>query len=243
MKVSATTNSGGKPMSTTRTVPARSAPGSSITPTLAAPNVTVRSAQTASPSTAPVAPSTPDGMSTATTGAFAGVQRSRSRRPTRPRARRGTRSRRSRRSRRRRGRVPERDPRARTGGRAPGSPRHPLGVRGGGLAEIVETSTTPRRDGACPTEPDAGRRRTRHHRCSPCRTPPRRDGRTRHHTDRPRPAPPTVRRAPSDARPVRPRPASLGRVPRPAAGTRTGFTHSVSRHRDGERPRRWSSRG
>ena len=37
-------------------------------PTLAAPNVTVRSARTASPSTAPVAPSTPDGMSTDTIG-------------------------------------------------------------------------------------------------------------------------------------------------------------------------------
>ncbi len=48
--------------------PRSSAPGSSTTPTLAAPNVTVRSARTASPSTAPVAPFTPEGMSTATTG-------------------------------------------------------------------------------------------------------------------------------------------------------------------------------
>ena len=61
--------SDGNPMSATRTAPANSAPGSTTTPTLGAPNVTVRSARTASPSTAPVAPFTPDGMSTATTGA------------------------------------------------------------------------------------------------------------------------------------------------------------------------------
>ena len=56
-------------MSATRTAPASSAPGRITTPTFGAPNVTVRSARTASPSTAPVAPFTPDGMSTATTGA------------------------------------------------------------------------------------------------------------------------------------------------------------------------------
>ena len=56
-------------MSATRTAPASSAPGRIATPTFGAPNVTVRSARTASPSTAPVAPFTPDGMSTATTGA------------------------------------------------------------------------------------------------------------------------------------------------------------------------------
>ena len=55
-------------MSATRTAPANSAPGRSTTPTFGAPKVTVRSARTASPSTAPVAPFTPEGMSTATTG-------------------------------------------------------------------------------------------------------------------------------------------------------------------------------
>ena len=62
------TRASGNPMSTTRSAPARSAPGMSTAPTFAAPNVTVRSLLTASPSTAPVLPSTPEGMSTATTG-------------------------------------------------------------------------------------------------------------------------------------------------------------------------------
>ena len=69
---SRTTSSGvvsvAKPMSTTRTVPACSAPGNRTAPSLGAPNVTVTSAHTASPSTVPVAPSTPEGISTATTG-------------------------------------------------------------------------------------------------------------------------------------------------------------------------------
>ena len=68
--------SSGDPMSTTRTVPERSAPGSSTEPTFAAPNATVRSAQTAEPSTAPVRPSTPEGMSAATTGARAALSAS-----------------------------------------------------------------------------------------------------------------------------------------------------------------------
>ncbi len=45
-----------------------SAPGSRTSPGFGAPNVTVRSARTAAPSTAPVSPFTPEGMSTATSG-------------------------------------------------------------------------------------------------------------------------------------------------------------------------------
>ena len=44
------------------------APGSRTSPGFGAPNVTVRSARTAGPSTAPVSPFTPEGMSTATSG-------------------------------------------------------------------------------------------------------------------------------------------------------------------------------
>ncbi len=58
-------------MSTTRTSPASSAPGRTTTPVFAASNVTVIAATTAAPSVAPDAPSTPDGTSTATTGAGA----------------------------------------------------------------------------------------------------------------------------------------------------------------------------
>ena len=58
-------------MSTTRTSPANSAPGSSTAPVFAAPNATVRSARTATPSTAALVPSTPLGMSTATIGTSA----------------------------------------------------------------------------------------------------------------------------------------------------------------------------
>ncbi len=54
-------------MSATSTTPASVAPGRSTTPAFGAPNVTVRSARTAAPATAPVAPSTPEGTSTATT--------------------------------------------------------------------------------------------------------------------------------------------------------------------------------
>ena len=55
-------------MSTTRRMPACSAPGISTVPSFGAPKETVSSARTASPSTTPVAPFTPEGMSTATTG-------------------------------------------------------------------------------------------------------------------------------------------------------------------------------
>jgi hypothetical protein len=55
-------------MSATSSTPACIAPGYSTSPTLGAPKVTVTSAATAGPRTAPLSPSTPDGMSTATTG-------------------------------------------------------------------------------------------------------------------------------------------------------------------------------
>jgi hypothetical protein len=60
--------SGGNPIGSTSITPADVAPGSNTSPGLGAPNVTVRSACAAAPATAPVAPSTPEGMSTATTG-------------------------------------------------------------------------------------------------------------------------------------------------------------------------------
>src|SRR5260370_52535 len=56
------------PMSATSTSPAWPAPGWNTSPGLSAENVTVCEACTASPSTAPVRPFTPDGMSTATHG-------------------------------------------------------------------------------------------------------------------------------------------------------------------------------
>ena len=57
------------PMSTTRTRPACERPGSNTSPGLRAAKVTVLDRRcTAVPCTAPVRPSTPDGMSTATTG-------------------------------------------------------------------------------------------------------------------------------------------------------------------------------
>ena len=86
----------GKPTSATRTSPASSAPGSSTTPTFGAPNVTVSSATDRGPEHGPGPPSTPDGMSTATTGRAA-PQARRWRRPTRPPGSPGTRSRRPRR--------------------------------------------------------------------------------------------------------------------------------------------------
>jgi hypothetical protein len=58
----------GNPICSTSTTPACLAPGSRISPGFGAPNVTVRSARTAGPSTAPVSPFTPEGMSTATSG-------------------------------------------------------------------------------------------------------------------------------------------------------------------------------
>src|SRR5947209_13187103 len=59
--------SGASPMSTGSTSPAWTAPGPTTSPGLRQPNVTVTSAGTASPGTAPVSASTPDGTSTATT--------------------------------------------------------------------------------------------------------------------------------------------------------------------------------
>ena len=70
----ARTRSSGKPMSTTRTMPACSAPGIRTAPSFTAPNVTVSRARTASPSTTPVVPFTPEGMSTATIGTPASLR-------------------------------------------------------------------------------------------------------------------------------------------------------------------------
>ena len=58
----------GMPMSTTTTSPACSLPGWKTMPSLRAAMVTVVVARMAGPSTLPVSPSTPEGMSTATTG-------------------------------------------------------------------------------------------------------------------------------------------------------------------------------
>ena len=55
-------------MSATSSRPASSVPGSKTTPGFNAPHTTVASAWTASPRTAPDSPSTPEGMSIATTG-------------------------------------------------------------------------------------------------------------------------------------------------------------------------------
>ena len=63
---------GRRPISTSSTVPACPAPGSISRPGLIAPNVTVTSARTAGPSTAPVSASVPLGRSTATTVGPAG---------------------------------------------------------------------------------------------------------------------------------------------------------------------------
>ena len=58
-----------RPMSATTTRPAQNRPGATARPTFAAWNVTVRSASTTAPAISPVEASTPDGISTATTGA------------------------------------------------------------------------------------------------------------------------------------------------------------------------------
>src|SRR5215211_6975877 len=63
------------PMSATTTSPERKRPGPTTRPTLSPCIVTVTSATTASPGTSPVEASTPDGMSTATTGAGASLIR------------------------------------------------------------------------------------------------------------------------------------------------------------------------
>ena len=55
-------------MSTTRTIPACSLPGSTNSPGFAAWKVAVATARTAAPATSPVAASTPLGTSQATTG-------------------------------------------------------------------------------------------------------------------------------------------------------------------------------
>jgi hypothetical protein len=58
----------GMPMSASTMLPQCSRPGMSRCPGFLRKNVTVRSARTARPRTSPVAPSTPDGISTAITG-------------------------------------------------------------------------------------------------------------------------------------------------------------------------------
>ena len=65
-------------MSTSSTTPACSAPGSTSSPGLSVPKVTVTSARTATPSTSPVDASTPLGTSTATTQRLGQVARRRS---------------------------------------------------------------------------------------------------------------------------------------------------------------------
>ena len=64
---------GPRPMSTNSTTPAWPAPGSMSSPGLMRPKVTVTSARTAGPATAPVSASMPDGRSTATVTAFAAL--------------------------------------------------------------------------------------------------------------------------------------------------------------------------
>ena len=76
--------SGRRPMSTSSTVPACPAPGSMSRPGLITPNVTVTSARTAGPSTAPVSASMPLGRSTATTVAPCVAPRARSAAAARP---------------------------------------------------------------------------------------------------------------------------------------------------------------
>jgi hypothetical protein len=61
-----------RPMSATVTSPANARPGWNSSPGLSAANVTVRVARTGRPAAWPVSPSTPLGMSTASTGAPAG---------------------------------------------------------------------------------------------------------------------------------------------------------------------------
>ena len=60
-------------MSTTETVPARSAPSPSSSPGFSAAKVTVAFACTAPGPHEPLSASTPDGMSTASTGTAAGA--------------------------------------------------------------------------------------------------------------------------------------------------------------------------
>ena len=62
----------GSPMSATSTTPANERPGSSTSPGLSAANVTVADAAMTGPSAWPVNPSTPLGMSTASTGVLPG---------------------------------------------------------------------------------------------------------------------------------------------------------------------------
>ncbi len=59
-------------MSATETRPASSTPSPWRRPGLRAAKVTVRSARSGEPDASPVSPSTPDGMSTASTGVPAG---------------------------------------------------------------------------------------------------------------------------------------------------------------------------
>ena len=78
---------GPRPMSTRRIEPACSAPRPTTRPGFSTPNVTVTSARTAAPVTAPVSASTPEGRSTATVGKSATAAASSAasgRRPPRP---------------------------------------------------------------------------------------------------------------------------------------------------------------
>ncbi len=81
---------GSSPMSATTTSPAWKRPGATSRPTFRPWNVTVRSASTAAPATSPVEAFTPEGRSTATTGAPAALMRSISAAPPPRAARRGT---------------------------------------------------------------------------------------------------------------------------------------------------------
>ncbi len=62
-----------RPMSATSTRPASNNPSPWTRPVLRAAKVTVRSARRGSPSASPLSPSTPDGMSTASTGTPGGT--------------------------------------------------------------------------------------------------------------------------------------------------------------------------
>ena len=73
-----------RPMSTSRICPLRSAPAPTTRPAFSAPKVTVTSAHTAAPPTAPVSASTPEGRSTATVGIWRAASASSAAAPRRP---------------------------------------------------------------------------------------------------------------------------------------------------------------
>ena len=157
-------------MSTTRTTPACSAPGISTAPSFTAPNVTVKRARTASPSTTPVVPFTPEGMSTATIGAYGLIQARDRRRPVilRHAAESGAEDRvhddvRAR----------ELSLEARPGGRSARGCRAPPRDASRSWRPALGARPDPpggSRSSALPTAPGAARRPVRLRRCSPCRT-------------------------------------------------------------------------